>query len=110
MPAFKGLWECLYYWAVNSSDRVALRHGERLLTYAELASEAEYRVQWLNDHGIDRGDRVIVVGYNSIDWIVAYMAVMRIGAIAVLANNRISPGANVDRRAVREFAIAHFME
>ena len=100
------LWDCLYHWAGHSPDRVAIRHDARLLTFAELAREAESRAQWMTAMGVTSGDRVIIVGYNSIDWVVAYLAAMRIGAIAALVNNRISPRQMADAAAALEAKLA----
>ena len=91
MVEFRNLWDCLYHWADATPARVALRFGRRTLSYSAFAEEAEKRAQWLGDRGVGAGDRVVIVGYNSLDWIVAYMATMRLGAIAVPANNRIMP-------------------
>ena len=96
MPKLERLWDSLYHWAEHHSDRVAIRHGSRLLTFAQLVNEAECRAQWLMNLGVTAGDRVIVVGYNSIDWVVAYLGIMRLGAIAALVNNRISPKQMTD--------------
>lgn len=90
------LWECLYHWATTTPERGALRLGKERLSYAAFADEAEKRAQWLQDHGIGPGDRVIIVGLNSLDWIVAYMGIMRLGAIAVPVNNRITPAQMAD--------------
>lgn len=100
------LWDSLYHWAQHRSDRVAIRHGSKLLTYAQLAHEAECRAQWLMNLGVTAGDRVIVVGYNSIDWVVAYLGIMRLGAIAALVNNRISPKQMADSAALLEAKLA----
>ena len=100
------LWDSLYHWAEHGSDRTAVRHGSRLLTFAQLTKEAECRAQWLMDLGVAAGDRVIVVGYNSIDWVVAYLGIMRLGAIAVLVNNRISPKQMADCASLLEAKLA----
>lgn len=100
------LWDRLYHWAENSPGQPALRHDANLLTFAQLAKEAELRAQWMTDRGITSGDRVIIVGYNTIDWVVAYLATMRIGAIAVLINNRISPSQMADAVQLLEASLA----
>lgn len=96
MTRLPSLWACLYHWAAETPDRAALRVDDDVLTYAEFARAAEQRAQWLLAHRVLPGDRVVIVGYNSIDWIIAYMAAMRIGAIAVPVNNRIAPAQMAD--------------
>lgn len=83
--------DCLRHWAGIWPDRVAIRHGAQTLSYAELLRETELRAQWLINRGVARSDRVLIVGFNTIDWVTAYLGVMRAGAIAVLANNRLTP-------------------
>lgn len=100
------LWDSLYHWAEHGPERVAVRHGSRLLTFAQLVSEAERRAQWLMDLDVASGDRVIIVGYNTIDWVVAYLGAMRLGAIAVLVNNRISPRQMADAASLLEAKLA----
>jgi acyl-CoA synthetase (AMP-forming)/AMP-acid ligase II len=39
---------------------------------------------------VDVGDRVVVVGHNSAAWAVAYLSVLRAGAVVAPANNRLS--------------------
>jgi len=91
MTRFASLWEAIHYWADAAPGREALRLDERALNYAELANKAEARACWLLERGVEPGDRVMIVGLNSIDWVLAYLAAMRLGAIAVPVNTRLSP-------------------
>ena len=90
MPPFATLWHALRHWADETPGRIALRQGERSVEYHDLAAKAEDYARFLRSTGVQSGDRVIIVGLNVIEWVVAYLAVMRLGAIAVPANNRIS--------------------
>lgn len=90
MPPFETLWHALRHWADETPGRIALRQGERSVEYHDLAAKAEDYARFLRSSGVQSGDRVIIVGLNIIEWVVAYLAVMRLGAIAVPANNRIS--------------------
>ena len=90
MPPFATLWHALRHWADETPARIALRQGERAVAYQDLAVKAEDYARFLRSSGVQNGDRVIIVGLNIIEWVVAYLAVMRLGAIAVPANNRIS--------------------
>ena len=90
MPPFETLWHALRHWADETPGRIALRQGERSVEYHVLAAKAEDYARFLRSSGVQGGDRVIIVGLNVIEWVVAYLAVMRLGAIAVPANNRIS--------------------
>lgn len=96
MTDFSNLWGALRHWAAHTPDRRALQLDDAVLRFADLQDLAEARAIWLLDRGVERGDRVVIVGLNSLDWVVAYMAVMRLGAVAVPANNRISAAQMAD--------------
>jgi long-chain acyl-CoA synthetase len=84
------LWEALEHWAAETPSRTALRVGTRETSFADLAALARQRARLLSAKGVSRGDRVVIVGHNSLGWVTAYLAVMRLGAIVVPANNRLS--------------------
>lgn len=78
-------------WAAATPDRIALTEGDREVDYRSLADLVERRAAWMAVQGVGVGDRVVVLGYNSIGWVVAYLAVLRLGAIVVPVNNRLTP-------------------
>ena len=57
--------------------------GGRSATYGELRALIAHAQAGLRSHGIAAGDHVAIIGLNSIDWVVAFYAVMRSGAVAV---------------------------
>ena len=57
-------------------------HGPSL-TYGQVAAEVEVLRQTLKKVGVRPGDRVALLGLNSIHWAVAYLAVVTHGAVAV---------------------------
>ncbi|MGW5147231.1 class I adenylate-forming enzyme family protein [Rhodococcus koreensis] len=69
----------------------ALVDGDQRLTYAELRERAERAAQLLLELGVRPGDRVLVVGHNTVGWVVTYLAGLRLGAIVSPANNRLNP-------------------
>ena len=65
-------------------DQVAIYSKARTLTYAELLKEANHLAHFLvDDMGVEPGNRVLLHGSNSADLIVAWYAVMKVGAVAV---------------------------
>lgn len=78
-------------WSRLRPAALALTDGAREITYAGLAEEVDAAAKRLRFCGVANGDRVIIVGDNSWQWVVAYLAALRIGAIAVPMNNRLSP-------------------
>ncbi len=72
--------------AARDPDRVALVCGEHRYTYAELAQASDRLAHALADRGVVRGDRVIVLGDNAVETIIAFWAVLKASAVAVVVN------------------------
>ncbi|HLS68642.1 MAG TPA: AMP-binding protein [Kiloniellales bacterium] len=89
--------------------------GERLesLTYAELSLSAQRLATGLHREGVQPGEAVILFGPNSLDWIVARLALASLGAIGV-ALDELSSDAELavllpDAGATRGFVAAKFL-
>jgi malonyl-CoA/methylmalonyl-CoA synthetase len=65
---------------------VVLRSGDRSVTRDELRREAESVAGGLAECGIKTGDRVAIYAANSLEWVMAYLGVQRVGACAVMMN------------------------
>lgn len=70
---------------------LALEDG-RTLSYAELTGRIDAAAQILSGAGLAPGQRMVLVGENSEDMVVALLAAIRAGAWAVPLNARMSPG------------------
>lgn len=68
------------------TDRTFLVHGERRIGFAGFRAAVDAARAQLAGLGIEPGDRVMVFGYNSPEWIVALWALWAGGAVPVLAN------------------------
>ncbi|WP_204331390.1 class I adenylate-forming enzyme family protein [Geodermatophilus sabuli] len=68
------------------ADRELLVQGTRRLTSAEHEQAVARVAAVLRDHGVGPGDRVALIGFNSIEWIVSFWAVQAVGGTAVLGN------------------------
>jgi acyl-CoA synthetase (AMP-forming)/AMP-acid ligase II len=88
-------------------------------SYADLRAACKRMVGELLDAGVRANDRVGILGNNSFAWIVAYLALLKIGALAVPIPHTATPpdvasmltfvGCKivcVDRRSVRRFTSA----
>jgi len=65
-------------------DKVAIYSKPRTLTYSELLAEANRIANYLVDElGVVPGNRVLLHGFNSVELIAAWYAVMKAGAVAV---------------------------
>lgn len=62
----------------------AVKHGDRHLTYAELNETSRRLAAALHSSGLRKGDRVAMLLGNSIEFVVAYFGIVRMGAVAVL--------------------------
>ena len=84
-------------------DRAADRYGSRVATiarrpsgeqtqttYRELRDRAHRAALLLATRGIKPGDRVLLIGENSPDWVLGYFAILCAGAIAVPLDQLIS--------------------
>lgn len=89
------------------TDRTFLVHGERRVSFAGFRAAIRLARTQLDGLGIRPGDRVMVFGYNSPEWVVALWALWLSGAVPVLANRWWSP-AEIDH-AVRILAPRHII-
>lgn len=56
------------------------------ITYGEVLRRAFILGGWLRERGCGLGSRVAVVGYNSINWVISFLAVQLIGGSPVVVN------------------------
>jgi len=83
--------EILEFTAARLPNKTALIEGARELTFAQVLSGAETLSARLSELGVGRGDRVALLLPNCIEFCTAYFAALRLGAIVVPLNNRLSP-------------------
>ena len=72
-------------------DAIAYVEGETRLTYRGWLDRADSLAAALADGGVGRGDVVALFLPSSIDFAVAYMAAVRLGAVATGINTRLGP-------------------
>jgi acyl-CoA synthetase (AMP-forming)/AMP-acid ligase II len=76
----------LFRAAESDAGRPALVEPARTTTYGELASGAERVAAWLATAGVSRGDRVVLLFKNGMEYAVTYYGILRAGAVAVPAD------------------------
>ena len=81
--------DALDAWAHRFARETAIIHGERRLTYAELAEQVDGLARGLLHLGVEHGDRVGIWLPNIPEWVVAEFAIPKIGAVAVALNTRL---------------------
>jgi len=67
-------------------DRTAVVEGEKSVTYGTLYSMVEGFSSFLKSRGVGHGDRVAILLPNSIEYIVCFFGIARLGAISVPIN------------------------
>jgi len=80
------LWFNLEVSATRYPDKAAYRFVGRELSFAQLHAQALAIAAWLQAHGIERGDRVIVFMQNCPQYVIAVQAILRADAVVVPVN------------------------
>ena len=73
------------------SSRTFLVQGERRITFGEFFAAIPAARERLQPLGIQPGDRVALLAYNSPDWVLSLWAIWSLGAVPVLGNRWWSP-------------------
>ncbi|PWI12124.1 AMP-dependent synthetase [Streptomyces sp. NWU339] len=74
------------------ADRCFLVQGERRISFAQFLGALEPAAADLADRGVRAGDHILILAYNSPDWVLALWAAWRVGAVPVLGNRWWSTG------------------
>ena len=77
--------------AQSSPDAPAVFAGGNALGYRDLHELVVALHGRLRHHGVRPGDRVAILGLNSIEWIAAFLACLDSGAVAAPLSYRLSP-------------------
>jgi acyl-CoA synthetase (AMP-forming)/AMP-acid ligase II len=72
--------------AAKHPDRTFVQTGSHLWTYHEVLNMAQHVSELLHKRGVQKGDRVLVLCENSIEYIISYFGVLRLGAVVVPVN------------------------
>jgi len=75
----------LHQWAQRYGGRVALVEGDSRCSYAELDQRADRLAAGFTVLGVQHGDCVLLQLPNSIAFVVSLFALMRVGALPLLA-------------------------
>ncbi len=76
----------LEYSAEILPEKTAVIHGSDAISYRELNQRANQLAHFFCQQGLQKGDRVGILLENSIDFVIAYYAVAKAGAVAVPLN------------------------
>ncbi|MCH8987056.1 acyl--CoA ligase [Patescibacteria group bacterium] len=70
-------------YAANTAYIWRPRFRKMTWTYKDIWNHAAHFAQLLSEHGVQKGDRVILIGFNSPFWIASFFGIQLRGAIAV---------------------------
>jgi fatty-acyl-CoA synthase len=79
----------LCYWARQAPGRPAIVFdGTDLVDYQSLDRWTDAAARWHAEAGLGTGDRIGIIGDNSLEWVVAALGALKLGAVVVPFNNR----------------------
>lgn len=67
-------------------ERPHIVQGERVVTFDGLRDAVLAQAEQLKAHGLRRGDKAMLLGFNSPEWVFNFWAIIQVGAVPVLAN------------------------
>ncbi|MGW1669710.1 benzoate-CoA ligase family protein [Streptomyces sp. NPDC002324] len=71
--------------------RPAFHQGHRAYSHGEVHDLAARSATVLSEHGVRPGDRVLLALPDSVTWVTTFLALARLGAVAVLVNPELTP-------------------
>jgi long-chain acyl-CoA synthetase len=77
--------------AKQHPDKVAIIHDDQRISYQQLNTQANSLAHHLQTNGITKGDRIALLMENSIDYVTAYYATLKAGAVAAPLNPNLKP-------------------
>ena len=88
--------------AAEQPDTPALRivqddDSEQMLTYAELSARSSQVAAWLQHHGVNRGDRILLVLGNTVPLWEIMLAAIKLGVVVIPATTLLGPRDLADR-------------
>jgi long-chain acyl-CoA synthetase len=72
-------------------DKIAFIHEDVRATYAGINSKADRLAQFLTARGVAKGDRVVFVFENCLEYVVSYYGILKSGAVAVPLSSDLKP-------------------
>jgi len=88
---FNCVHEFFDYHASMRPDTLFAQDARQQFTYAQAAQRIDRIAQCIHDAGISKGERIGLLGKNSVDHLLVYLACIRLGVVPVGMNYRLSP-------------------
>lgn len=77
--------------AIQHPDKIAVIHDDTRATYKQLNHQSASLANYLRANGIAKGDRIAILLENNLDYIAAYYAALKAGAVAAPLNPGLKP-------------------
>ena len=87
-PSYKQL---LSFYAKNDPDHIVVICDERHYSWRELDDASQIVAKDFSDAGIRKGTHIGMFARNTLNWVVAFFAAQKLGAIVVLLNYSLKP-------------------
>jgi acyl-CoA synthetase (AMP-forming)/AMP-acid ligase II len=83
----------LFEHAVDAApDNLAVKVGDRVVSYADLERDSNRLAHYLQSQGVQPGDHVAIYAKNSIEHVVAVLAIVKVRAVNINVNYRYVEG------------------
>ena len=80
------LFEDIYKLDDEKSNTLGLYFQKNSFTFKEIEKCVDYFAKLLKDKGVKKGDHVGLLSMNCYNWMIAFYAIIKVGAVAVLLN------------------------
>ena len=80
------LFEDIYRVEQQRKNQIAVWFAGKEYTYGDIERSVDYYATFLSHQGVKQGDHVALLSVNSFNWLIAFYAIIRVGAVAVLLN------------------------
>lgn len=80
------LFEDIYKLSNSDASKVALNFKGVSYTFKEIEKSVDYYAHILTSKGVKPGEHVALLGMNCYNWLIAFFAIIKVGAVAVLLN------------------------
>ena len=80
------LFEDIYKIDEKHNDKIAISFKNVKYTFKEVEKSVDYYCHLLVEKGVKKGDHVGLLGMNCYNWLIAFYAIIKVGAVAVLIN------------------------
>jgi fatty-acyl-CoA synthase len=85
--------DIIEHWAVRTPDSPAIVCAEATISYSALNSAADRVAMWARSQGIGRGDCVALLMENRPEYLIAWLGLLKVGAVASFINSNLRGSA-----------------